>query len=123
MTMPNMNKCCPLDGPENAQWQKQLLLEAEKVASLECEEIAEKLAIIAHPLRLKLLFHLLMRENCVCELVHKTGEKDSLVSHHLGVLRNAGIVKSFYRSKWKRYALKDKLIEQVLVNIYNNKKQ
>jgi ArsR family transcriptional regulator len=48
---------------------------------------------LAHPLRLKIIDQLASdRERCVCELVEAIGCDQPVISKHLAVLRNAGVV-------------------------------
>lgn len=48
---------------------------------------------LAHPLRLKIIDQLdIDQERCVCELVDALGYDQPLVSKHLAVLKNAGLV-------------------------------
>jgi ArsR family transcriptional regulator len=48
---------------------------------------------LAHPLRLRIIDQLdIDQERCVCELVDALGYDQPLVSKHLAVLKNAGLV-------------------------------
>ncbi len=50
---------------------------------------------LAHPMRLKIIDQLeIDQERCVCELVAALGCDQPLVSKHLAVLKNAGLVTS-----------------------------
>jgi len=55
---------------------------------------ANKLQIIAHPLRLKILCHLDKQELSVQEIVIKAGSSQSNVSQHLSRMREKGILES-----------------------------
>jgi ArsR family transcriptional regulator len=44
-------------------------------------------------------------ERCVCELTDVVGAKQSLLSFHLKILREAGFVRSRRRGKWMYYSL------------------
>lgn len=55
--------------------------------------------------RLAVLDCLLEGERCVCELTEQTGLKQSLLSFHLGVLRNAGLVRDRRVGKWSFYSI------------------
>ena len=53
---------------------------------------------LAHPMRLKIIDQLeIDQERCVCELVDALGCDQPLVSKHLAVLKNAGLVTSVRR--------------------------
>jgi ArsR family transcriptional regulator, arsenate/arsenite/antimonite-responsive transcriptional repressor len=74
---------------------------------------AERLAIVARalsePLRVRVLD--VLRRNpeavCQCELVALFGVKQSLLSHHLHKLVDAGLVSVERRHKWAYYSLSD----------------
>lgn len=55
--------------------------------------------------RLAVLDCLLDGERCVCELTEATGLKQSLLSFHLGVLRNADLVSDRRVGKWGFYSI------------------
>jgi ArsR family transcriptional regulator len=48
---------------------------------------------LAHPLRLKILEKLRAGPCCVCNIIPFVGGEQSNVSHHLAILRKAGIVR------------------------------
>lgn len=54
---------------------------------------ASAFAALAHPLRLKILEKLRQGACCVCKIIPYVGVAQSNVSHHLAILRKAGIVK------------------------------
>ncbi len=55
---------------------------------------AEIFNALAHPLRLKILEKLRSGACCVCKIIPYVGGEQSNVSHHLAILRKAGIVRS-----------------------------
>ncbi len=55
---------------------------------------ADILKALSHPIRLAIVEFLEHDEKCVCEIVEFLGEKQSNVSRHLAILRNAGIVET-----------------------------
>lgn len=55
--------------------------------------IADRLKALADPMRLKLLHELRAGEVCVSDLAARVGGTQANVSKHLGVLRNAGLVR------------------------------
>jgi ArsR family transcriptional regulator len=66
---------------------------------------AELLAALAHGKRLAILRVLLERELCVCELQSTFGWSQPLISHHLGILRKAGIVQDRRDAQWVYYSV------------------
>lgn len=61
--------------------------------SVEAGEALEALSVLADPVRRQLLVHLADRDVCTCgDLVDELGVGQPTVSHHLKVLRGAGLV-------------------------------
>lgn len=54
---------------------------------------AEVFNALAHPLRLKIIESLRKGPCCVCKIIPFAGAEQSNVSHHLAILKNAGIVR------------------------------
>ena len=61
--------------------------------------------------RLEIVGLLTNGEQCVCELTEVVGAKQSLLSFHLKILREASLVKSRRRGKWMYYSLNYETIE------------
>lgn len=60
---------------------------------LTTETLAGRLRLAAHPLRLRILSQLVRHPGrCVCDLAAELDVEQPAVSHHLGVLRTAGLV-------------------------------
>lgn len=60
---------------------------------LTSDALARSLRLAAHPLRLKILAELARHcGRCVCDLAADLSIEQPAVSHHLGALRNAGLV-------------------------------
>lgn len=57
-------------------------------------KINDFLGVINEPNRLKILCLLNNKELCVCEIVQKLSLAQNLVSHHLAVLKNFGLLVS-----------------------------
>lgn len=64
------------------------------------------LRAVAEPLRLRILRLLASEELCVCHLVEHLDVPQPLVSHHLRVLREAGLVTSERFRYWTYYRLR-----------------
>jgi ArsR family transcriptional regulator len=66
------------------------------------------LSILAHPVRLQLLDVLLHNEGrvCVCDLEAAVPVKQPTVSHHLRLLRAAGLVTSERVGLWAHYRVR-----------------
>lgn len=63
------------------------------------------LRVISDENRLRILGMLMQRELCVCELMGELGLSQSLVSHHLGMLKNAGLVRDRRDAQWVYYSI------------------
>ncbi|MFN8160561.1 MAG: metalloregulator ArsR/SmtB family transcription factor [Solirubrobacterales bacterium] len=80
---------------------------------------AERMAVIAKalgdPIRLQLVDVLRKHAGkvCVCELVPLFDLSQPTVSHHLRVLREAGIVDSERRGLWAYYYVKSGALEEI----------
>lgn len=60
---------------------------------------------LAHPLRYGLVELLAEGEKCVCDLVDEVGASQPLVSHHLAILKRAGLVGDRHEATWTYYSL------------------
>src|SRR5918992_3075435 len=67
---------------------------------------ASTLRILAEPLRWQIVELLAGDELCVCHLVDELGVAQPLVSHHLRVLRDAGLVDTERYRYWTYYRLR-----------------
>jgi ArsR family transcriptional regulator len=70
--------------------------------------MAESFDLLAHPVRLQLLDVLARNEGrvCVCDLEAAVPVKQPTVSHHLRLLREAGIVESEKVGQWVYYRIR-----------------
>lgn len=69
------------------------------------ERACADLELLAHPVRLRILDILARRggEVCVCDLEGALPVKQPTVSHHLRILREAGLVDTVRRGVWAYY--------------------
>jgi DNA-binding transcriptional ArsR family regulator len=58
---------------------------------------------LADPTRLRIILLLRRRELCVCEIMFVLGMEQSRVSHHMRVLRDAGIAEDVREGRWIIY--------------------
>jgi ArsR family transcriptional regulator len=89
----SVEECCP-----------QVLTAA--LTEPEAEVLAQRFAALADPTRLRLLSLIAARpagEVCACELVEPLGKSQPTVSHHLKVLREAGLIEGEKRGTWVWY--------------------
>ncbi len=81
------------------------------------ERLAPIFKALAEPSRLKIVGELLHEPRHVGELVRRTGLGQSLVSHHLKILRAAGIVASDRRGPFVYYSLAGNEIRGLLEHV------
>jgi len=74
----------------------------------EIEQKIKFLKIIADGNRFKILYTLKRGELCVCKIIESLGASQSLVSHHLKILKDAGLVKDSKKGLWVFYSLTEK---------------
>lgn len=60
--------------------------------------------------RLRIIEVLQEGERCVCDLQASLDLGQSLLSHHLKVLREAGLVRARREGRWVHYALSDEVL-------------
>ncbi len=66
------------------------------------------LAVVADPVRWRLVAELATAgTRCVCDLLPVGGVAPNVLSYHLKVLREAGLVTSAKRGRWVDYSLAD----------------
>lgn len=72
---------------------------------------------LADPTRLRIMLLLRRRELCVCELMFVLQMEQSRVSHHMRVLRDAGIAEDLREGRWIVYRVPEEakpLLEGIL---------
>ena len=83
------------------------------VATDESASVVELLRVVADPVRLRVLELLAAEELCVCHLQDELDLKQTLVSHHLRVLREAGLVGAEPRGRFTYYRLRPGALDGV----------
>lgn len=71
----------------------------------ETAEMAACFGLLADPLRLAIVRALAREQLCTCHLEELTGAKQTTVSHHLRVLREAGVVVAEPEGRFTWYRL------------------
>ena len=72
---------------------------------------AELIRVLADPLRLKIVTLLARETLCTSHLVEETGAKQTNLSNHLRVLREAGVVETEPCGRFTYYQLRPDVIE------------
>ena len=78
----------------------------------------EFLKIIGEENRVRILCMLKNGPKCVCEIWPALDLPQNLTSHHLGVLKEAGLVKSKKQGLKVFYELNDKNLNKQLINLH-----
>jgi ArsR family transcriptional regulator len=94
LALPDVRECCTP-------------LRAEPLEATDAVELARRFAALSDPVRLRLLSLLATAEQgavCACDLVEPVGKSQPTVSHHLRILREAGLVTSEKRGTNVWYA-------------------
>jgi DNA-binding transcriptional ArsR family regulator len=76
----------------------------------------ELLRALAAPLRIQIVTELAVQARCVHELVDALGVAQPLVSQHLRVLRQAGVVVGVRRGREITYALTDNHVAHIVAD-------
>ncbi|GGC14369.1 helix-turn-helix transcriptional regulator [Cellulomonas sp. APG4] len=77
-------------------------------------EVASQFALLADPLRLKIVESLSREQLCTCHLVDITGARQTTISNHLRLLREAGVVVSEPEGRYTWYRLAPGAFTQAL---------
>jgi DNA-binding transcriptional ArsR family regulator len=79
------------------------------------------LKALCEEMRLKIIHMLLKREMCVCEIMDELSLSQPAVSHHMKILKQAGLISDRREGKWifyslrkERFSLLDKLLRENL---------
>lgn len=99
-----MSYCCPADPEKKKEWEYHMLQEINFLEH-DIKKASEIFSALGHPIRLKIAYFLSQRDHCVCELIFKLNERQNLVSHHLTIMKNGGIIEAYSSSKWCFYRL------------------
>lgn len=86
-----------------------------RLSAQEARRLAADLQVLAHPVRLQLLDILARNEGqvCVCDLEAAVPVKQPTVSHHLKLLREAGLVDFERHGLWAYYFVKREALAEM----------
>ncbi|MCU0493357.1 MAG: metalloregulator ArsR/SmtB family transcription factor [Chloroflexaceae bacterium] len=78
---------------------------APRLSAEAAQQLSDDLQLLAHPIRLQILDMLTRREGqvCVCDLEAALPVKQPTVSHHLKLLRAAGLIDCERQGLWAYY--------------------
>jgi ArsR family transcriptional regulator len=77
------------------------------------EQLAATFKALADPTRVAIVNRLAAGECCVCDLTAAFELSQPTVSHHLRILRHAGLVEAERRGTWAYYALVPGAVERL----------
>jgi ArsR family transcriptional regulator len=80
----------------------------------DCEEQAKLVSVLLEPQRIKVLRLLRGGELCVCEIERSLGIPQNLVSHHLRVLREMGLVAARKEGQFVHYSRVEDRIHELM---------
>ena len=78
------------------------------------DSYAERLKVCGHPVRLKLLCLIEKEDACVTELWRCLDQSQPVVSQHLAVLKDKGIVESQISGNRRIYSIADPFIKAIV---------
>jgi DNA-binding transcriptional ArsR family regulator len=89
-------------------------MEKNKHLEKRLTEVARKLKVCGHPVRLRLLCAIEAREPCVSDLWQCLQEAQPVVSQHLAVLKREGIVHSRVEGNRRIYSVTDPWVKGLI---------
>ena len=110
--------CCLtrlIGDPEKAKDRvKKLRILMKKIDGENSDLETEIFKAVADPCRLRILKLLRDGELCACEIIMALNRPQSTTSHHLSILKEAGLIKERRDGKWSRYRLSDGAVIEML---------
>ncbi|PRY02395.1 ArsR/SmtB family transcription factor [Allonocardiopsis opalescens] len=70
-------------------------------------------ALFGDPLRARIVALLATEQMCTCHLIEETGARQPTVSHHLRVLREAGLVDTEPKGRFTYYRLRAEAVAEL----------
>ena len=95
-----------LTGCMRPGWYERMQVPGAVHASAAAEQLAAVLKVVANPVRLRILMLLAAEQLCVCHLQDALGVRQTLTSHHLRALRDAGLVETEPCGRFVYYRLR-----------------
>lgn len=81
------------------------------------EDRADVFSALGDPIRLRVLDALAVDKRCVCDLQEVVEVAPNLLSYHLKVLREAGLIVGTRRGRWVDYALTPNAAELIAAGL------
>lgn len=83
-------------------------------------EKADFIKALADPTRLTIIYLLKQSELCVCEILTAMERPQPTVSHHLNILKKAGLIKMRKEGVWIHYSLSNPKITDLIEELIEN---
>lgn len=92
---------------------------APRIDAAAARALSDDLTLLGHPIRLQILDMLAQREGqvCVCDLEAALPVKQPTVSHHLKLLREAGLIDCERKGLWAHYFVKRESLSMLRARI------
>ena len=84
------------------------------------QHVAETLKAVAHPIRLQIVEVLEHGEACVGEIMAKTGHSQSVISQHLGLMKDKGILNCRREGTKAFYCIRNNNVIHLLHCVYHH---
>ena len=91
-----------------------MVKEIMKLSTEQLNAASEKLKAMAHPIRVSILSLLQDEKLNVTQIYERLNLEQSVVSHHLGILRDNGVVLAERNGKNVYYSIKNELLSTVI---------
>lgn len=92
---------------------------AGHAAGLQPDLAEATVKLFGDPLRAEIVRLLAREQMCTCHLVDDTGARQSTISHHLRILRDAGFVATESHGRFTYYRLRPEALSILTVGIAN----
>jgi ArsR family transcriptional regulator len=79
--------------------------------------LVPRLKAVADETRITILSQLASGERCVCELTEVLDIKQPLLSFHLRILKEAGLIKGRRAGRWSYYSLDEQAVQELTVDL------
>ncbi|QBI56238.1 ArsR/SmtB family transcription factor [Streptomonospora litoralis] len=78
---------------------------------------ATAVALFGDPLRARIVHLLTAEQMCTCHLIAETGARQTTISHHLRLLREAGLVETEPRGRFTYYRLRPEALADLAAGL------
>ena len=98
-------KLCDIDSMPPDIVSQETLEKVFEIFAGGADGLADLLKVLCNPIRLNTLRALEVGDLCVCVLVHMSGFQHSLLSYHLNLLKDNGLIESRREGNFQIYGL------------------